>query len=85
MFVIAVFVCRTLECAGAVWLEYRTSLIAIRKTDSVTPLLSELHFTVLSKLRGCSKTQRAARNANAVLLYLTKVLNCLCFLPRGAQ
>lgn len=70
VFVIGVFMCRTLECTGAVWLEYRMSLITIRKTGSVTTLLSEMDFTVLSKLRDCSKTQRAAWNANVMLFYL---------------
>lgn len=69
--VIAVFICSILECTVALWLEYRESLITIRKTDSV----SKLYFTVLSKLRDCSKTQYAAWNVNVIWFYLSKVLN----------
>lgn len=48
------------------------SLSTVTKTGPVTTLLSEMDFPVLSKLRDCSKTQRAVRNANVVLFYLTK-------------
>lgn len=75
VFVIAVFVCSILECTVAMWLQYRASLITIRKTDSVTNLVSKVYFTMLSKLRDCSKTQCAAWTVNVMLLYLTKVLN----------
>lgn len=75
VFVIAVFIHSILECTVAVCLEYRPSVITIRKTDSVTNLVSKMYFTVLSKLRDCSKTQCALWNVNVMLFYLTKALN----------
>jgi len=70
-----VFIFSILECTAAMWLEYRASPITIRKTDLVTNLVSKMYFTVLSKLRDCSKSQCAARNVNVILFRLTKLLN----------
>lgn len=75
VFVIAVFISSILERTVAMWLEYRGSLITIRKIDSVSNPVSKMYFTGLSKLRDCSKTQCAVGNVNVMLFYLTMFFN----------